>query len=297
MGSIAHRETFVSLAIGILCTTACANKDAKRASAEDTGSALDTDGDGVPPDNDCGDDTAGDPVGDADCDGVATDDDCDDSDPAVLSIADDPECDGFYRHANGVTVLCPVVAVGATGVVEGVSYTRYDEFGLRDLPPESTRWAAACTSGLTNMDSMFAASDFNQDIGSWDTSSVTSMDVVFAASDFNQDIGSWDTSSVTSMDGAFAFSDFNQDIGSWDTSSVTDMSYMFEGTFEFNQDIGGWDTSSVRNMAVMFRYSLEFNQDLSGWCVSSVRSEPRDLDVDARSWVEPRPIWGTCPSP
>ena len=54
--------------------------------------------------------------------------------------------------------------------------------------------------------------------------------------DFNEDIGNWDTSSVT-MYGMFRMADFNQAIGNWDTSSVTNMHGMFAFASGFNQPI------------------------------------------------------------
>ena len=220
----------------------------------------------------------------------------------------DPEADGFYVAANGVTVLCPDAAVGETGLVDGVSYTKQDRAGLtglRDSDPSALPFA--CTSGVADMSSLFLnAWSFNEDIGSWDTSSVTDMSAMFSnpyaalwfpsfAPSFNQDLGAWDTSSVTDMSemfvGALAF---NQDIGAWDTSSVTNMASMFVDAVAFNQDIGGWDTSSVTDMTSMFYGTAAFNVDLSGWCVPGVVAPPVDFATGASVWTEPHPVWGTC---
>ena len=214
----------------------------------------------------------------------------------------DPEGDGFYLHPNGVTVLCPGAAVGASGEVDGVMYTKQDRSG-RDvlgldhlLFSDPASFSFVCTSDVTDMSQLFAPlSSFNQDISSWDTSSVTSMGAMFAgASAFNQDISRWDTSSVTSMDSMFGNSSFNQDIGRWDVSSVTSMVGMF-GNSSFNQDIGGWDVSSVTDMFGMFTSASSFNQDLSNWCVDLIDFAPPGFDYGASAWTRPRPVWGTCP--
>jgi surface protein len=143
------------------------------------------------------------------------------------------------------------------------------------------------TSNVTNMRSMFnRASAFNQDIGRWDTSNVTDMFTMFWYSlVFNQDIGGWDTSKVKTMNAMFANTDtFNQDIGRWDTSNVADMRSMFNQASAFNQDIGGWDTSNVTDMWGMFLKSPAFNQDLSSWDASLV-SSCEQFAPEATAWL------------
>ena len=187
---------------------------------------------------------------------------------ACASIRDSEE-DGFYLHPNGVTVLCPDAAVGDTGLVDGVTYTKYNRdglFGLRTSNPAALEFA--CTSGVTNMSSLFQSlTSFNEDISRWDTSSVTDMTFMFFfASSFNQDIGSWDVSQVTDMSPMFYFaSSFNQDIGRWNVSSVTNMKNMFNGASAFNQNIGNWNTSAVTDMYGMFDAASSFNQDIGNW--------------------------------
>lgn len=210
--------------------------------------------------------------------------------------------DGFYLHPNGVTVLCPDAAYGASGDVGGVTYTKRDGLGLRELIRAGDHAALrfACTSSVWDMSGhMFRnAPSFNQDISTWDTSRVTHMYGMFTgASAFNQDISAWDVSNVETMAGMFdGASAFNQDIGGWDTSSVGDMRFMFRDAVAFNQDIGGWDTSGVRDMNAMFENAASFNQDLSSWCVQPLlASPPPRFDSGAIAWTLPRPVWPTCP--
>jgi len=54
------------------------------------------------------------------------------------------------------------------------------------------------------------------------------MSYMFQCTNFNQDIGVWDTSNITNVSWMFHDAyNFNQDIGRWDTSKVTNMSMMF----------------------------------------------------------------------
>ena len=206
----------------------------------------------------------------------------------------------FLFAANGVTVICSSAAVGDTGEVGGVTYTKRTKVQIDALVGggDYAGLATTCTSDVTDMSLMFDGADVsNQDISSWDVSSVTNMRAMFySAFAFNGDIGSWDVSNVTNMYRMFAGATaFNQDIGSWDVSSVTTMIHMFGNTDAFNQDIGSWDVSSVTAMRGMFYYATAFNQNLRGWCVYLITEIPIHFDTEATAWVLARPVWGTCP--
>lgn len=156
------------------------------------------------------------------------------------------------------------------------------------------------TSNVTNMGSMFSgASSFNQPIGNWDTSKVTSMGNMFSdALAFNQPIEDWDISKVTFLGGVFLrASSFNQPLAKWNTGNVTFMGNLFNKASAFNQPIGNWNTSKVTDMTNLFQDASSFNQNLESWCVSLIPSAPTNFNLNATSWILPKPVWGTCPSP
>ncbi len=117
-------------------------------------------------------------------------------------------------------------------------------------------------------------SDFDYNIGSWDTSNIVNMNFMFGgAKKFNQDISAWNTSNVVTMIGMFYQNTaFNQNLSAWDTSNVVEMQYMFFGATVFNGDISKWNTSNVTAMSWMFEKALVFNQDISQWDTKNVTS-------------------------
>ncbi|MEQ9425952.1 MAG: BspA family leucine-rich repeat surface protein, partial [Cyclobacteriaceae bacterium] len=174
----------------------------------------------------------------------------------------------FLLAENGVTITCSDAEVGDKGIINGIEYTKRSKSQITQ-----DNSATTCTSGMTDMSSLFSfESYFNGNISSWDVSSVTDMSYMFSyASAFNWDIGAWDVSSVTNMERMFdEASAFDQDIGAWEVSSVTDMGRMFEEAEAFNQDIGAWDVSSVTNMSGMFNDATAFDQNLGEWDISNV---------------------------
>ena len=247
-------------------------------------------------------------------------------DTLASSVAVEVEAITFALDGNDITVLCPDAAIGDTGEIDGVVYTKRDRAGL-DTLIQAKDWTAistTCTSGIQDMSQLFYnvyepfgditswdvssvtdtyrmfynAGFFDQDIGHWNVSTISNMNGMFdGAFVFNQDISSWDVSNVTNMQGVFSSAaSFNQDISGWDVSSVTNMLSMFFDASNFNQDISEWDVSNVTDMGAMFCDAIDFNQDLSDWCVVNITSEPHIFTCDYSSWTLSKPIWGTCPN-
>jgi surface protein len=173
----------------------------------------------------------------------------------------------FHLEDNGVTIGCPLAAVGDTGTVNGITYTKRQANQITSENASTT-----CTSGITDMSGRFENSHFNGDISSWDVSNVTDMtDMFYYDASFNQNIGNWDVGKVVNMRNMFGgASSFNQDIGRWDVSKVVNMQDMFYSATSFNQDIGKWNVGKVADMSNMFRNATSFNQNIGKWNVSKV---------------------------
>ncbi|CAB9510214.1 Mycoplasma protein of unknown function, DUF285 [Seminavis robusta] len=121
---------------------------------------------------------------------------------------------------------------------------------------------------ITNMDGLFANSDFEReyDLRDWDTSSVTSMNGMFQGSSIsNMGVYGWDVSRVQDMSSMFSRSAYNTDLNNWDVSKVVRFSAIFEEAAEFNQDISGWNVKAATDMENMFAGAEKFNQNLCKW--------------------------------
>ena len=169
--------------------------------------------------------------------------------------------------------------------------------------PSMANWRFSTDPGFNiDMSAMFqSASNFNQDISSWNMERVTNMRQIFnGATVFNQDLNSWDVSNATNMNYLFANTNsfnnlgnalvwgnkvskvtsmnnmflnaraFNQDISGWDVSNVIDMSSMFSNAQAFNSPLNTWNVGKVTNMGSMFYDARVFNQNISAWDVSKV---------------------------
>jgi hypothetical protein len=116
---------------------------------------------------------------------------------------------------------------------------------------------------------------------------------MFAWSEFNQDIGRWDTGRVKNMKYMFYGSQFDRPIGDWNTANVITMEAMFMNS-QFNQDISRWNTSRLKYIRQMFSDS-KFRGDVSRWCVKKLSKTKMECifsdeyDVNLYTWVSQRP--------
>ena len=147
-------------------------------------------------------------------------------------------------------------------------------------------------SNITYFRSTFReATNFNDNVGNWNTAKATDMAIMFygstgptIAGKFNNggssSIGNWNTSNVTNMANMFQYQPtFNQNLGAWDVSKVTSMASMFYGcnvapygTFDNggSDSINNWNTGNVTNMSGTFVYQPNFNRNIGGWTTGNV---------------------------
>ena len=99
------------------------------------------------------------------------------------AVRQTPSSDSYYVAPNGVTVMCPGVAVGDTFDINDLTFTKVDSTTLQSLAAANNDAAlsTSCTTGITSMSGLFAGkTKLNPDIRSWDVSSVTDMYQMFA---------------------------------------------------------------------------------------------------------------------
>ena len=155
---------------------------------------------------------------------------------------DEVDDNPVYLGNNGITIMAKDWApVGATGIIDGITYTVIDEIILREMLTNEEDVTRLATTRVTNMSLLFSIQGPSQP-------------------NFNQNISNWDVSNVTTMYGMFYVSPFNQPIQYWDVSSVTDMRSMFERAELFNQNISNWNVNNVIDC-------YYFNYDTPSWAL------------------------------
>lgn len=236
----------------------------------------------------------------------------------VIEDIDNP----VYIDANGITIKAKEWSeVGATGEINGITYTVIDKPMLEGLIENGDDLTKLATTKVTSMALLFYgatsfnqainnwdmsnvintyamfwdAFEFNQDIGNWDLSNVLNMSNMFTnATAFNQSLENWDVSNVDSMRGLFVnASNFNQSLENWDVGNVTNMNWMFYKATSFNQALENWDLSFVDEMYGMFSNANSYNQDLSSWNVENV-TLCGNFNANTPEWILSKPIFTNC---
>ena len=133
--------------------------------------------------------------------------------------------------------------------------------------------------GVVNIGWMFASSNFNQPIGTWNVGNVQRMGHMFSNNTaFNQNIGAWDVSNVWDMRfmflGATSFNNGgSSSIGNWNTASLSRPRGMFNGCVAFNHNLGNWDTTNFWDLLDLFAGAqlshCNYNATLIGWASQS----------------------------
>lgn len=154
------------------------------------------------------------------------------------------------------------------GTSEGNYFGGCDHLVLNTTKPPNLSQTTNCGAMFSNCPNLGSVS-----LALWDTSAVNYMYFMFAGSNFNGDISTWDTSAVVDMGGMFYNnSDFNQPIEAWNMSQVTDISSMFYQAHAFNQPLNNWNVQNVFDMHDMFYNAYSFNQPLDKWNTANVHN-------------------------
>uniref|UniRef100_A0A6C0ISV3 BspA family leucine-rich repeat surface protein n=1 Tax=viral metagenome TaxID=1070528 RepID=A0A6C0ISV3_9ZZZZ len=138
---------------------------------------------------------------------------------------------------------------------------------------------SAISIGCSMANMFLNVTNFNQNIGGWNTDNVTAMSSMFQnVIAFNQNIGLWNVSRVITMasmfQGATAFNNGNNtSIQNWYAPICISFTSMFNGATAFNQPL----TNLVNTLVVsgctmnsMFQNAISFNQNIGGWKVNNV---------------------------
>ena len=167
----------------------------------------------------------------------------------------------FSLASNNVTIKCPNISNGATGVVNNKTYTKVNRSTLQSMISNNQDVTCVCTTGISDMSGLFQNNQtFNQDINSWDTSAVKNMMGLFQnAKAFNQDIGYWDISSMNDQNGVNQLFDnatnLNQDLSYWCFPSGGNASQIYQN----RQNIWGNNNPIKNNSSLRPRFSVANN--------------------------------------
>ena len=87
----------------------------------------------------------------------------------------DLSAQNFQLASNNKTITCDGASVNSTGVVNGKTYTKVNRSTLVTMITNGDDLSCVCTSGITDMSSLFNNKNTTYDISSWDTSDATNM--------------------------------------------------------------------------------------------------------------------------
>ena len=192
-----------------------------------------------------------------------------------LTGFNDLSAQDFYLASNGVTCMCPSAAVGDTGVVNGITYTKRTKEQITDVNASTT-----CTSGITDTQDLFSNHvNFNGDISSWDMSNVTDMSYMLEnASTFNQNISNWDVSNVESMQLMFRLAtSFNQDLSTWQFNTNVFLYYFISGS--------GLDTNNYDSLLEAFSNQNLTDKTLDSENIIYCNVSARNDLINNKGWV------------